>query len=206
MTFFPPCTASRVMITQAQYDYYRECEERLKETQPARARELAAYLRDHYTPEPRQPEYSPTTTQPAAVIDCATGQPWQPGPRRRPAQLAPYGVRPGDLAPPPKPAEPKRPRGWQEPIERIQPIKIQTQEEPEPPAWLAALAIPEPEPGAVYRPLTGGPAQPPDRAPGEKPKPRKKKQAPRRKRAAGSIPVDNWPTRQPARKGEPWTR
>lgn len=144
MTIFPPCSPARVWITQDEYDRLRLAEQELNALKRGRPQDLGESLRERYESPIPQPVY----IQPETVIDCSTGRPWQPGPRKRPAQLAPCGVTPSprrDSQPTqPQPTQPARPRGWQEPIERIQPIRIMRLVEPapnpEPDPWAAAIA------------------------------------------------------------------
>lgn len=95
------CIPGRVWITGHQFDYYKSCEQALKAVDPEQADALRKWLVERCTVA-------------ETVVDCATGRPYQPLPRRRPAQQAPYGVRPGEVV------------------------------DADPPAWVSALAIEAP--------------------------------------------------------------
>lgn len=193
---YPLCTPWRranVTIAQDEYDLLREAAERIYNLERVRPKTTAEWLRGAFDPPMSQPVYIHPEDNPRPLeifrmdngtrveirgerpIDAATGRPWQAGPR-----------------PQPKPKRAPGPRGWQEPIERIQPIRIEGEPEPEPaPAWLQALAIgPGTEPAAVYHPLSGGAARPPDRAPGEKPKPRKANRKPPKTGKKAAAPMN----------------
>lgn len=113
---FPPCTASRVtasrvILSQSEYDRLRECEEELRSLKRGRKQTTAEWLRETFLPD-LEPIANPAPREPVRVvdgvrvevrgpvpIDAATGQPWQPGRRPLQAQEPEWLRRLGEPAP-----------------------------------------------------------------------------------------------------------